>query len=96
MKVDENRTVIIDAEHSIEIGGASWDENELAIRRRKDLNGRFDVHSSSEIPVNGHVNISELFLECLKNDLINVSAMTMVFNEIIDSSKRQNSKITII
>ncbi|MEI9934574.1 MAG: hypothetical protein WDM71_06910 [Ferruginibacter sp.] len=96
MKVDETKTVIIDSEHSIEIGGASWDENELTIRRRKDLNGRFDVHSSSEIPISGHLNISHLLIECLKNDLISPSAMTNILNEVIDSSKRQNSKIVII
>ena len=96
MTVDNTKTIIIDSEHSIEIGGASWDPAELSIRRRKDTNGRFDVHSSSEISINGHVNISELLIECLKHDLVLLPAMTDILNEILDSAKRQHAKITII
>ena len=85
MKVE--KTITIDSEHSVEFGGASWDETEKAVRRRKDLNGKFDVHSSSEIPINGHVNITDLYLECLRNDYIDPLAMTDILNEIIEDNK---------
>ncbi len=84
------KTIPVDAEHSIELGGASWDNSEMAVRRRKDLNGRFDVHSSSEISISGHLNISDLLIECLKDDLISPSAMTSIFTEILNSTNRQN------
>lgn len=88
MKVDKK--VYIDIEHSIEFGDSSWDNGiERSIRRRKDLNGKYDPYSSSELPINGHVNISHLILECLKNDLILNPNLKMVYDEVILSAKRQ-------
>ena len=88
MKVE--KSIQIDSEHSIEFGGSSWDETEKAIRRRKDLNGKFDVHSSSEISINGHLNITDLFIACLREDLINTSKISFVIKEIAESLNRQN------
>lgn len=96
MNVDNSKTIIIDSEHSIEIGDSSWLPLEKVIRRRKDLNGRFDPHSSSEIPIHGHVNISRLVVTCLKYDLLDQDAMTNILNEILESVTRQKSRITIL
>ncbi len=38
--------------HSIEIGNATWDNNEISIRNRYDLpTGKFSPRGSSEIPI---------------------------------------------
>jgi hypothetical protein len=42
----------IDDNHSIEIGFSSWDPEEISVRNRfNSPDGRFDPHSSSEIPI---------------------------------------------
>ena len=90
MEVDKKQTIIIDNEHSIEFGDSSWDNGvERTIRRRKDLNGKYDPISSSELPINGHVNISHLIIECLKNDLIFNPNLKLIYDEIVLSAKRQ-------
>jgi hypothetical protein len=94
MNVDATKTIVIDPEHSIEFGQASWDPSEKSIRRRKNNpSGRFDPFSSSEIPIDGHVPISELIVQCLRNDLIDRAEMARVFTEIMASGQRQGFAI---
>lgn len=51
---------IITDRHTIEIGGATWDEDERSVRDRWDLpDGRFSPRCSSEIPMESLVPIME-------------------------------------
>ena len=87
-------TIVIDNEHSIEFGNSTWDKSEMSIRRRKDnQDGRFNPHGSSEIPIDGYVNISDLFIECLRRDFIDAQTLSNIMNEIVISSNRQNLRI---
>lgn len=80
----------IDNEHKIEIGKATWNCNENSIRRTKqNTNGIFSPHGSSEIPINGHIDISCLMVECLKYNLISNANMRLVFKKLISSFVRK-------
>ena len=81
MKVTE--TIQIDNEHSIEIGTASWDDTILSIRRRKNNeNGIYDPFSSSEIAINGHVDLINLICVCINKGLISDSNMRILLKTI--------------
>jgi len=94
-KYDE---IIINREHSIEFGKASWDNKVDTIRRRKNnTTGGYDPYSSSEIPINeGFLDIGNLVCECLKKNLIPKDDMADMLREIIASATRQSYSITIL
>ena len=85
------KTIVIDSEHSLEFGSSSWNDNEKAVRRRKETNGKFDVFSSSEISISGHLNIADVFTACVNEDLIDKKALTQVLKDIAASLERQHS-----
>lgn len=91
MKVEEEKTIKIDDEHSIEFGFSSWNSNERSIRRRKqNINGVFSPNGSSEIPINGFIDISFLICECLKEDLLDNQNIKTLYNELQLSATRKN------
>jgi hypothetical protein len=54
----------LEPHHSLEIGGATWDENSVSIRNRYDLaDGRFSPRQSSEFPIDDLVDIVEFVSE---------------------------------
>ncbi|HTV39268.1 MAG TPA: hypothetical protein VMF08_01725 [Candidatus Sulfotelmatobacter sp.] len=48
---DPKKTVVLDPDHSIEIGQSTWDPSEMSVRRNYHPNGKFSPHGSSEIPI---------------------------------------------
>lgn len=56
----------IDDNHSIEIGFSSWNPEEISVRNRfNGPDGRFDPHSSSEIPIEDIPALVRLVIERL-------------------------------
>ncbi len=91
MNVRHSETIIINSEHSIEFGQASWDNGVESIRRRKNnVGGTYDPISSSEIPINsGFIDIGELLLACLNRDKISIKGMLKISFAILKSVIRK-------
>ena len=94
--MDVTETITINEDHSIEFGNSSYEAGEPTIRRRYDPNGKFSPHGSSEISINGFLNITDMYVMCLERDLIDPAAMSRVLNAIIESARRNNNGISII
>lgn len=79
--------------HFIQFGISTWteklpeSEQAESIRRAVyNQDGKFNPHSSSEIPLN---EMGMLFRRCLELDKIDIQEMTEVLNEISASIRRQ-------
>lgn len=79
--------------HFIQFGISTWTENfpeseqEESIRRAVyNEDGKFNPHSSSEIPLN---EMGLLFRRCLGLDKISIQEMTEVLTEVSASIRRQ-------
>ena len=86
MKPDPTKTVIIDHEHSIEIGESTWDSTERSIRRRYDPDGRFSPHGSSEIPIEDLKIIMET---AARHDELDSKTCSEIIKALADSISRQ-------
>ena len=88
MDVDPTRTQRIDANHQIEIGGASWDPSELSIRRRYDNpdSGKFSPHGSSELPLYA---LNDLIRVASENDLLDPDSCYAMIQSLAASLARQ-------
>ena len=87
-----DKTIRIDNENWIEFGQSSWDITERSVRRRKNnAMGKFSPRGSSEIPLDGHVTIATVFIECLRNDEIcDQQTLIDIIDEIRLTAGRQN------
>lgn len=86
-------------EHLVEFGEASWSKTERSNRRRKNLsNGKFDPFSSSEIPLDGYLPISDLIIDCVRQDQLSKQQLTEILIEILkkNSVTILNNVITVL
>ena len=90
MEVNPTLTQRIDANHQIEIGGASWNEGELSIRRRYDNpnSGKFSPHGSSELPIYA---LYDLIRVASENDILDPSSCSAMIQSLAESLARQAS-----
>jgi hypothetical protein len=87
MDVNPALTQRIDADHQIEIGGASWDSNETSIRRRYDNpdSGRFSPYGSSELPLYA---LEDLIRVASENDILDPASCSNMISSLAASLAR--------
>ena len=73
--------------HKIEIGKATWDEEDTSIRNRYPTStGGFSPHSSSEIPLH---DVPEIVSMVIDEDLLSPKELCDLINGISKSIERQ-------
>jgi hypothetical protein len=75
--------------HSIEIGGATWDQTVRSIRDRYDdpITGHFNPHSSSELPMD---DLEVLIKFAAQHDELTASQCAEMIMALAESIKRQH------
>lgn len=75
--------------HSIEWGDSSWDDGAVSVRNRyENSSGRFDPHSSSEIPIG---DLRHIVIESAKRGYIDDNEALEMIKELA-ASVRQGSE----
>jgi hypothetical protein len=94
MKPDPVKTIKVSESHRIEIGASSWNASETSIRNRYDgqETGRFNPHSSSEIPLN---DIELILKAASQHDLLKVSACARIIEVLATSIVRQRATVQV-
>lgn len=87
MKPDPTKTRVISPTHSIEVGSASWDDDETSIRSRYDgATGRFSPHGSSELPLG---DLQPLMEVAAQHDLISPGECSAIIEALAASIRRR-------
>lgn len=87
MRVDE--TIDLGSGHLIELGAATWDENEHSIRDRwPTRTGGFSPHSSSEVPI---ASLAPMLAFAASRDRLSVNECLTIIRALIDSVERQTN-----
>jgi hypothetical protein len=89
MNPDPTKTVIIDSEHSIEIGQSTWNPSRRSVRRRHNPNGVFSPHGSSEIPLDGSNGLEKILEVVARNDELDPKTCLRIIKDLTDSANRQ-------
>lgn len=79
------REINLGGGHLIEIGRATWNEEELSVRNRYPTsNGGFSPHSSSELPIQ---DVYRIALEVLRQNLLNPTESLEIADAAVNSAR---------
>lgn len=81
-------TVDLGGGHLIEVGGATWNPQETSVRNRYPTSdGRFNRHSSSEIPLD---DLEPILAAVASHDLISPDMAARIIESLARSIERQS------
>ncbi len=87
LKMQVTKTKDLGDGHKIEIGKATWDENQTSVRNRYPTStGGFSPRSSSELPLD---DVSEIVTMVAEEDLLSPSELADIISTLSASLKRQ-------
>jgi hypothetical protein len=87
MQVTKSKPILNCPGHTIEIGKATWDDQETSVRNRYPTKtGGFSPRSSSEIPLG---DVKEIVSVVADNDLLDPKVLADMIGALSDSLSRQ-------